>query len=73
MPVLKAVRKRIDHRRYNGASLLGLRGIVIKSHGGADKFAFMNAISIARKEVSSDVPRRIEEQVKAHMEKKEIA
>lgn len=73
MPVLKAFRKRIDHRRYNGASLLGLRGIVIKSHGGADKLAFMNAISIARKEVSSDVPRRIAEQVKTHMEKKEIA
>jgi phosphate acyltransferase len=73
MPVLQAFRKRIDHRRYNGATLLGLRGIVIKSHGGADKLAFINAISIARKEISSDVPRRIEEQVKTHMEKKEIA
>jgi len=73
MPVLRAFSKRIDHRRYNGASLLGLRGIVIKSHGGADKLAFMNAISIARKEVSSDVPQRIEEQVKTHMEREEIA
>jgi glycerol-3-phosphate acyltransferase PlsX len=73
MPVLRALRKRIDHRRYNGASLLGLRGIVIKSHGSADKLAFMNAISIARKEVSSDVPRRISEQVKTHLEKREIA
>jgi glycerol-3-phosphate acyltransferase PlsX len=73
MPVLKALSKRIDHRRYNGASLLGLRGIVIKSHGSADKLAFMNAISIARKEVSTDVPRRIFEQVKTHLEKREIA
>lgn len=72
-PVLKALSKRIDHRRYNGASLLGLRGIVIKSHGSADKLAFMNAISIARKEVSTDVPRRIFEQVKTHLEKREIA
>jgi glycerol-3-phosphate acyltransferase PlsX len=73
MPVLWAFRNRIDHRRYNGASLLGLRGIVIKSHGSADKLAFMNAISIARKEVSSDVPRRIAEQVKTHLDKREIA
>ncbi|MCU7904996.1 MAG: phosphate acyltransferase PlsX [Candidatus Thiodiazotropha sp. (ex Epidulcina cf. delphinae)] len=73
LPVLRKLHKRIDHRRYNGASLLGLRGIVIKSHGGADKLAFMNAISIARKEVSSDVPGRIAEQVKAHLEKREIA
>ena len=73
LPVLHGLRKRIDHRHYNGASLLGLRGIVIKSHGGADKLAFMNAISIARKEVSSDVPRRIAEQVKAHLDKRETA
>jgi glycerol-3-phosphate acyltransferase PlsX len=46
---------------------------VIKSHGGADKLAFMNAISIARKEVSTDVPSRIAEQVKAHLDKRETA
>ncbi|MET0089147.1 MAG: phosphate acyltransferase PlsX [Candidatus Thiodiazotropha sp.] len=73
LPVLRALGKRIDHRRYNGASLIGLRGIVIKSHGGADKLAFANAISIARKEVASDVPRRIAEQVKAHLDKRETA
>ncbi|MCG7868050.1 MAG: phosphate acyltransferase [gamma proteobacterium symbiont of Stewartia floridana] len=73
LPVLRSLAKRIDHRHYNGASLLGLRGIVIKSHGGADKIAFMNAISIARKEVSSDVPSRIAEQVKAHLDKRETA
>lgn len=73
LPVLRSLRRRIDPRRYNGASLLGLRGIVIKSHGSADKLAFMNAISIAKKEVLTDVPSRIAEQVKAHMDKREIA
>jgi len=73
LPVLHSLRKRIDPRRYNGASLLGLRGIVIKSHGGADVLAFVNAISIAKKEVLTDVPSRIAEQVKAHLDKREIA
>jgi glycerol-3-phosphate acyltransferase PlsX len=59
MPVLKAFRSRIDPRRYNGASLLGLRGIVIKSHGGADAFAFENAINVAVLEVEKAVPDRI--------------
>ena len=45
-PVLKRFRRRLDHRRYNGASLLGLRGIVIKSHGAADALAFENAIGV---------------------------
>jgi len=45
-PVLKRFRRRVDHRRYNGASLLGLRGIVIKSHGAADGLAFENAIRV---------------------------
>ena len=44
MPVLRAFRDRVDPRRYNGASLLGLRGIVIKSHGSADVFAFGQAL-----------------------------
>jgi len=43
-PVLRHFRKRVDHRNYNGASLLGLRGIVIKSHGSADAYAFEHAI-----------------------------
>jgi glycerol-3-phosphate acyltransferase PlsX len=68
LPVLRSFRHRIDPRRYNGASLLGLRGVVIKSHGGADELAFANAISIARKEALKDVPSRIEAQVKAHLE-----
>lgn len=58
-PVLKAFSRRLDPRRYNGASLLGLKGIVIKSHGGADVLAFANAIKIASLEVKKAVPERI--------------
>lgn len=68
MPVLKAFRSRIDPRSYNGASLLGLRGIVIKSHGSADAFAFANAIKVAILEVREDVPQRITAQLQAYKE-----
>ena len=47
MPVLNRFKRRVDHRRYNGAILLGLKGISIKSHGSADAFAFSNAIARA--------------------------
>ena len=40
MPVLKLIEQKIDPKRYNGASLLGLCGIVIKSHGKADRISF---------------------------------
>jgi len=63
MPVLRALGRRIDPRRYNGASLLGLRGIVVKSHGGADVLAFENAIAIAKKEIKADIAARIEQRV----------
>jgi len=43
-PVLRAFKDRVDHRRYNGAALLGLRGLVFKSHGAADAFAFEQAL-----------------------------
>jgi glycerol-3-phosphate acyltransferase PlsX len=46
-PVLSAFKSRVDHRRYNGAALLGLRGLVFKSHGSADAFAFEQALSRA--------------------------
>ena len=62
-PVMNAFKKRVDPRRYNGASLLGLRGIVVKSHGGADIFAFEHAIEAAVEEVRNGVLRRITEQV----------
>lgn len=47
MPVLEAFRQRVDHRRYNGAALLGLQGLVFKSHGSADAFAFEQALGRA--------------------------
>jgi glycerol-3-phosphate acyltransferase PlsX len=59
LPVLSAFRKRVDPRRYNGATLIGLNGIVIKSHGGADKLAFEYAIREAVAEVRNQVPQRI--------------
>ena len=46
-PVLKSFKQRVDHRRYNGAALLGLRGLVFKSHGSADAFAFQQALNRA--------------------------
>jgi glycerol-3-phosphate acyltransferase PlsX len=59
LPTLRKLHHSIDWRRYNGACLLGLQGIVIKSHGGADVLAFENAIGIAKKEVIKRVPDRI--------------
>jgi len=58
-PVLNAFRRRVDHRRYNGATLIGLRGIVVKSHGSADAFAFERAIERAMDEVKSEVLQRL--------------
>lgn len=67
LPTLNAFRRTVDPRRYNGASLLGLRGIVIKSHGGADAVAFENAIRIAEKEIAASIPKRIGDQVGRHL------
>ena len=47
LPVLLRFKRRVDHRRYNGAVLLGLKGLVLKSHGSADRFAFYNALTRA--------------------------
>jgi len=58
-PVLKAFRRELDPRAFNGANLIGLQGIVIKSHGSADAFAFANAIDIAIVEAEKDVPKNI--------------
>jgi len=71
MPVLKAFRNRIDPRIYNGASLLGLQGIVIKSHGGADAFAFANAIKVAALEARESIPERISKQLQSHHENRQ--
>ena len=56
---LKTLRHRADPRRYNGASLVGLKGIVVKSHGGADALSFSNAIDVAVVEIEKAVPERI--------------
>jgi phosphate acyltransferase len=58
-PVRKALRARMDPGKYNGASLLGLKGIVIKSHGSADVYAFGQALQRAVEEVENNVPQRI--------------
>ncbi|MDD3517430.1 MAG: phosphate acyltransferase PlsX [Chromatiales bacterium] len=72
LPVLNAFRKRIDPRLYNGASLLGLQGIVIKSHGGVDAFAFENAIRIARLEAEKGVPQRIDKQLERVLSERKV-
>ena len=62
-PIIKSFAKRIDPGRYNGAALLGLQGTVIKSHGGANTFAFTNAIEEAMKSAAANVPERIRHEV----------
>ena len=58
LPVLNRFRKRVDNRQYNGAALLGLRGVVIKSHGSADALAFGFALQRARDAVTSGLLER---------------
>ncbi len=72
MPVLKAFRKRVDPRRYNGASLVGLNGIVIKSHGGADALAFEYSIEEAILEVEKNVPGRIHAQMEHLLKQRRV-
>ncbi len=62
-PILKSFKDRIDPRLYNGASFLGLKGLVIKSHGGADVLAFKTAIQLAEIEIEKNVLKKISEQV----------
>lgn len=58
-PVIGAFRRRFDHRNYNGATLIGLNGIVVKSHGSADSYSFRRAIERAAEEVRGSVLTRI--------------
>jgi phosphate acyltransferase len=60
---LRALRTRLDPRRYNGATMVGLNGIVIKSHGGADLFGFQRAIEVAVIEARNGVPEKIAERL----------
>ncbi len=59
LPAIRSFRKKVDPRQYNGASLVGLNGIVIKSHGGADAYAFEHAIRVAIAAISNQVPQLI--------------
>ncbi len=58
-PVLKAFARRVDPKRYNGATLVGLNGVVVKSHGSADAIALRNALEVALREVRYHIPDRI--------------
>ena len=62
-PVIQRFRRRVDHRRYNGAALLGLRGIVVKSHGSADRLAFAAALHRAATEARHGLIERIGEEI----------
>jgi len=62
-PVLMSFKRRIDSRRYNGATLVGLKGVVVKSHGGADAFAFANALNRAAAEVEHGMLEKIAQRI----------
>jgi glycerol-3-phosphate acyltransferase PlsX len=62
-PVLMRFKRRIDPRRYNGATLVGLKGVVVKSHGGADALAFANALRRAHAEVEHGVLDKIAQRI----------
>jgi len=62
---LGGLKKRLDPRRYNGASMVGLAGVVIKSHGGADATAFAHAVRLAAVEARNGVPSQISQELKA--------
>jgi glycerol-3-phosphate acyltransferase PlsX len=65
-PVLRSLRKEFDPRTYNGASMVGLTGVVIKSHGSADIVSFANAIAVGLVEARKGVPTQIVNLLKAH-------
>jgi glycerol-3-phosphate acyltransferase PlsX len=62
-PVLAAFKRRVDYRRYNGAALLGLRGLVFKSHGSADAFAFEQALSRAYDSARNNLLDRVQARI----------
>ena len=70
LPVIGSFRRRVDPRRYNGASLLGLRGIVVKSHGSADVFALRVAIERAYDEARNGIIQRISERLPPEFQEK---
>jgi len=64
-PVLMAFKRKVDPRRYNGATLIGLMGVVVKSHGGADVFAFKHALAKAHAEAANGVQDKIAQRMAA--------
>jgi glycerol-3-phosphate acyltransferase PlsX len=64
-PALQAFKKRVDPRRYNGATLVGLKGVVVKSHGGADALGFRHALAKAHAEAVSGVLDKIAREIAA--------
>ena len=62
-PVLSALKKRVDYRRYNGAALLGLRGLVFKSHGSADELAFEQALNRAYDAARNNLLDRVQSRI----------
>lgn len=74
MPVLNGLKRRVDSRRYNGASFLGLKGIVLKSHGSADEYAFLCAIERAAEEARGGMLHHISEYIeKSHLASQKLA
>jgi len=63
LPVLAAFKRRVDYRRYNGAALLGLRGLVFKSHGSADEFAFGQALNRAYDSARNQLLERVQARI----------
>lgn len=66
-PILRAIKKRFDPSQYNGASLVGLTGIVIKSHGNAQRHGFKQAIIAAMIEAEKNIPHRIRSEVERYL------
>jgi glycerol-3-phosphate acyltransferase PlsX len=63
LPVLRRFKARVDHRRYNGAALLGLRGLVFKSHGSADAYAFEQALERAHDAAGNHLLQRVQARI----------
>jgi glycerol-3-phosphate acyltransferase PlsX len=65
LPILRSFKRRVDPRRYNGATLIGLKGIVVKSHGAADALAFRYALRKAYAEAAHGILERIAQRIAA--------
>lgn len=63
IPVLRNFKRKLDPRHYNGASLIGLKGIVIKSHGSADTISFANAIEVAATTAQNDMTEKVQDAI----------